>query len=107
MNSINRVAIAAVCLLVTTSFLVGCGPATVTTGDSISSDDLQSFFGKHKIDGNGAVAIMKRSFGEVSYLATIHGYPTNLSVCEQLIAPYNEDPSLTSIPGLYYCEPLR
>jgi hypothetical protein len=77
MNSINRVAIAAVCLLVTTSFLVGCGPATVTTGDSISSDDLQSFFGKHKIDGNGAVAIMKRSFGEVSYLATIHGYPTS------------------------------
>ncbi len=107
MSSTNRMAFIAVCFLLTTSFLVGCGPATVTSGDSITSDDLESFFGKHKIDGNGAVAIKKLSFGEESYLATIHGYPTNLSVCEQLIAPYNEDPSLSSIDGYYYCEPLR
>ena len=42
------------------------------------------------VDGHYAVAIKKRSLGGESYLATVHGYPTNLSVCEQLIAPYNQ-----------------
>jgi len=88
------------------TLLMGCDQVTVTTGDSISSSDLESLFRKHKIDGNHAVALKKRSAG-VSYLVTIHGYPNNLSVCEELIAPYNEDLSLSVLSGEYFCEELR
>ena len=45
------------------------------------------------------------SVGKV--IATVHGYPTNLSVCEQLIAPYNQDQSSSALPGDYFCEELR
>ena len=75
-------------------------------GDTITADELEKFFRKHKVNGNYAVAIKKRSV-EVAYLATVHGYPNNRTVCEQLIAPYNKDPSLSVIPGEYYCEELR
>jgi len=86
--------------------LAGCDNMTITTGSSISSEELEQFFQKHRIDGNRAVAIKKRSFAN-SYLGTIHGYPTNMSVCEDLIAPYNKDSSLSGVPGEYYCEELR
>lgn len=58
------------------------------------------------MDGNTVAAIKKRSFAQ-SYLATVHGYPNNMSVCEELIEPYNKDPSLSGVPGEYYCEELR
>jgi hypothetical protein len=45
--------------------------------------------------------------GGSAYLATIHGYPNNRSVCEQIIAPYNKDAALSVIPGEYFCEELR
>jgi hypothetical protein len=54
-----------------------------------------------------AVALKKRTLGGVAYLATIHGFPNNRSVCEEIIAPYNKDPSLSVIPGEYFCEELR
>jgi hypothetical protein len=73
---------------------------------SITSTDLERFFRRHKIENKHAVAIKKRSVGE-AYLATIHGYPNNLSVCEELIAPYNKTPSKSVVPGAYYCEELR
>ena len=47
------------------------------------------------------------TLGDVAYLATIHGYPNNLSVCKELIAPYNKDSSKSVIAGEYYCEELR
>lgn len=84
----------------------GCGPITVTSGESVTAAELEEFFRKHRVDGNPAVALKKRS-AVVSYLATVHGYPNNLSVCEQLIAPYNEDSSLSTVPGQYFCEELR
>jgi hypothetical protein len=34
-------------------------------------------------------------------------YPSNLSVCEQLIEPYNKDQSKSALPGEYFCEELR
>ena len=85
---------------------MGCNEITITTSDSVTESELEDFFRKHKVDGNKAVALKKQFVGGESYLGTIHGYPTNLSVCEQLIAPYNEDPSLSSLPGTYYCEVL-
>lgn len=86
--------------------LGGCGPVSITTGDSISTVALENFFKKHKVEKNRAAALKKRSLGD-SYLATIHGYPNNLAVCEELIAPYNKSTSKSIVPGSYYCEELR
>lgn len=66
------------------ALLMGCDQVTVTTGD-ISSSELEDFFRKHTVDGKHAVAMKKRSLGSVSYFATIHGYPNNLSVCEEVV----------------------
>ena len=76
-------------------------------GGDLSSSDVEEFFRGHKVDGYPAVAIKKRSPAGVLYLITIHGYPTNMSVCEDLIAAYNKDPSLSVISGEYFCEELR
>jgi hypothetical protein len=78
---------------------------------NLSEESLETYFRNHTVEGNHAVAI-KRSFTVprpgTAYLGTIHGYPNNLSVCQELIAPYNENPSLSVIPnGYYYCEILR
>jgi hypothetical protein len=86
--------------------IMGCDQVTVTTGD-IASSDLEELFRKHKVEGYNAVALKKRSLGSVAYLATIHGFSNNRSVCEELITPYNKDPSLSVIPGEYFCEELR
>ena len=86
--------------------LSGCEKVTITSGDSITEEKLESFFRKHKVGGNYPVAIKKHSIAE-SYLATIHGYPDNLSVCKQIIEPYNKDQKLSAIEGEYYCEVLR
>jgi len=95
-------------LLITALVMIaGCNQVTITTGDSISEAELEQFFKKHKVGRNHAVALKKKSVGGMSYLATIHGYPNNLSVCNELIAPYNKDASLSTIPGIYFCEELR
>ena len=94
-------------ILAGTILLMGCDQVTVTTGDSIPSSDVEDFFRKHKVDGYPAVALKKHTLGGSAYLATIHGYPNNRSVCEQIIAPYNKDAALSVIPGEYFCEELR
>ena len=86
--------------------IMGCDEVTVTTGD-LSSSDVEKFFRGHKVDGYYAVAIKKRSPAGVIYPATVHGFPTNMSVCEDLIAPYNKDSSLSVLGGEYFCEELR
>lgn len=87
--------------------ITGCTSITVISGDSITESELEGFFTKHKVEGNVVAALKKRSAGVVSYLATIHGYRNNLSVCEELVAPYNKDASMSVMPGEYYCEELR
>lgn len=91
--------------------LAGCEPILSSGGGNLTEEELDGFFRKHTISGNHAAAIKLRFTipqPGTSYLGTIHGYPNNLAVCEELIAPYNEDPSLTTIPGsTYYCEVLR
>jgi hypothetical protein len=89
------------------ALLIGCDQITVATGNSVSSSEVEEFFRKHKVDGNHAVAMKNRSLGVVAYLGTIHGYPNNFSVCEEVLAPYNKDPSLSAMPGTYFCEELR
>lgn len=79
-------------------------------GGDLAEDELEDFFRRHTVAGNRAVAVKLRfSVPEpgIAYLATVHGYPNNRQVCEELIAPYNADPSLTIIPGgRYFCEVL-
>jgi hypothetical protein len=59
------------------------------------------------VSGEFVVALKKRTLGEVAYLATVHGFPNNISVCEELIKPYNEDSSMSTLAGEYFCEELR
>lgn len=87
--------------------LGGCADVSIVLGESIESKELEDFFRKHKIDENYPVAIKKHSLGGEAYLSTIHGYPNNLSVCQQLIEPYNEDAKLSVITGTYFCDVLR
>jgi hypothetical protein len=84
--------------------LIGCGKWGLS--NSLTEDELEAFFLAHKINGKNVVALKKRCVGSVSYLATIHGYPDNLSVCAELIKPYNKSPSMSIVPGAYYCEEL-
>lgn len=91
--------------------LIGFWFATAVSfpGNDLTEDKLDTFFRNHTVSGKHAVAIKKRltsSQSETSYLGTIHGYPNNLSVCEELIAPYNEDSSPSVVSGTYYCEVL-
>ena len=93
--------------LVLVATLAGCITRTGISRESLAETDLEEFFRTHKVDGNYVAALKKRSAGVVAYLATIHGYPNNLSVCEELIVPYNRDASKSVMPGEYYCEVLR
>lgn len=76
------------------------------SGGDLTEDKLDGFFRNHTVSGKHVVAVKRSNSFGTSYLLTIHGYPDNLSVCEEIIAPYNEDPSLSVIPGKYYCEVL-
>jgi hypothetical protein len=91
--------------------IIAASSSGVGSGGDLSEDDLEHFFRSHTISGNEAVAIKLRFSVPVpgsAYLATVHGYPNNRQVCEDLIAPYNTDPSLTTIQGgRYFCEVLR
>jgi hypothetical protein len=92
--------------IVVLAVTAGCGPVTVTFGESVTEVEVEQFFRKHQVGKSPAAALKKRSIG-ILYLATIHGYADNLSVCNELVAPYNRDPSLSTIPGAYFCEELR
>lgn len=92
--------------------IIGFWIATVVpfSGSDLTEDKLDELFRNHTVSGKHVVAIKRYSpqLGTNSYLGTIHGYPNNLSVCEELIAPYNKDSSLSVIPGgKYYCEVLN
>ena len=51
-----------------------------------------------------AYAVMKEGIMEEDWLATVHGYADNRVTCEQLIAPYNKDANLSTLPGRYFCK---
>ena len=90
--------------------LLGCNGEddhAVAQGNDLSETDVENFFRQHTIEGSNAVAMKKRSLGTVTYFATVHGYPNNLAVCEEVLAPYNKDASRSAISGEYFCEVLR
>jgi len=65
---------------------------------------LKAYFAKHRVGSSADYAIVKNG---TDYLATVHGYMDDGSVCEQLIAPYNKNPALSVLPGTYSCVPLN
>lgn len=93
------------------AFLRGMSTSRQSAQGDLTEAELEEFFRSHTVAGNHAAAIKLRytiPAPGTAYLGTIHGYPNNLVVCEELIEPYNSDPSLTIIPGgTYYCEVLR
>lgn len=75
-------------------------PVTEAEAESLTEAELDAFFRQHTIEGNHTAAIKRRFTvpeDDTAYLGTIHSYPDNLAVCEDLIVLYNEDPSLTVI----------
>ncbi|SMM98462.1 hypothetical protein SPONN_2403 [uncultured Candidatus Thioglobus sp.] len=94
-------------IIVSILLLSGCTDVSIVSGESIESKELEDFFRKHKIDENYPVALKKHSLGGESYLVTIHGYPNNLSVCQQFIEPYNKGSETSMIAGTYFCSVLR
>lgn len=67
-------------------------------------EDLKQFFSNHKIGSSPDYAIVKNGN---DYLATIHGYMDDLTVCLDLIKPLNENPDTSVVPGMYTCVPLN
>lgn len=96
-----------VVMLALAAMLIGCSQVGILADHNLSEAQLKSFFRHHTISGHPAVALEKRSMGGVSYLMTIHGYPNSLKVCQEIVRRYNENPSLSVIPGHYYCEVLK
>ena len=67
-------------------------------------EDVRRFFSEHKIGRSPDYAVMKNG---TDHLATIHGYADDLSVCMEIIEPYNKDASLSTLAGTYSCVPLN
>lgn len=92
-----------------TLLVLGASLAFATTGcdyGESAEEGLRRQLAEHPTSSAPAVMIKKRNFAGDAWLATVHGYPTNLSVCEQLIEPYNENSELSTFDGEYYCEEI-
>jgi hypothetical protein len=85
-------------LLVVTASLSACAKHAAT------QEDVREFFATHKIGSSPDYAVVKNG---TDYLAVIHGMDDDLSACMDLIKPYNENPSLSTLPGTYSCVPLN
>lgn len=50
-----------------------------------------------------AYALMKDGLAGRDWLVTVHGLADNKTACEEMIAPYNADESMSTLPGRYIC----
>lgn len=87
-------------VLSTSLLLVACG------SNEGAEEGLQRQLSENPVGSSPAVMLRKDGAAGDAWLATVHGYPDNLTVCEQLIAPYNKDPNLSIMPGRYHCEQI-
>ncbi len=90
-------------------FLV-CLVATVSACSQDRGDNerqLREFLKSHPVATGAPVALMKRNAAGDAWLVTVQGYADNMGTCTQLIEPYNSDPSLSALPGTYYCDPIN
>ncbi len=70
----------------------------------VGQEAVKEFFAKNRVGSSPDYAVMKNG---TDHLLTIHGYSNDLEVCLRLIEPYNRDPSLSAVPGIYTCVPLN
>jgi len=70
-------------------------------------EDVQKFFSKNKVGSSPDYALVKNGIAGSDHLLTIHSYLNDKSVCEKLAREYNDDPSLSVLPGTYQCIPLN
>ncbi len=88
--------------LLIAALLISCSDGEKTYGEYEAG--VRDAYGQVPPGIDPAVAIVKRSGGIESWLATVHGYPNNREVCEQLIEPYNSNPEMSAVGGSYSCE---
>jgi hypothetical protein len=87
------------------AFLLGlvAGLSSCTKHEA-TQEDVQKFFEAHKIGQSPDYAIVKNG---TDYLAVVFGMADDQSACMDLIKPYNENQSLSALPGTYSCVPLN
>ena len=68
---------------------------------------VKRFFSRNKIGDSPDFALVKDGYAGPEYLMVIFGYADDRSVCEELIKPVNDDPSLSVFQGVYSCEQLN
>lgn len=69
--------------------------------------DVKAFFAKNKVGRSPDYGVIKNGMAGPELLMTVHGYADDKSACEGLIKQYNDDPSLSQMPGTYQCVPLN
>lgn len=75
---------------------------------SLSQEKFAECVGKIRVDDIPPVAAYKRSFGDLeSLLLVVVGYPNNMSVCLDLVRPYNNGDAGSTFKGEYYCRILE
>ncbi len=90
-------------------FLAGCAEAPETqTEETLEAFNarLAALYESKPRGSSRAYALVKQGATVDDWLATFHGYVDNRATCEELIAPYNEDSSLSVMPGDYVCKEL-
>jgi len=90
---------------VSAALLSGCSEALGSSAEDLNEYErsLQEAYATRPEGSDDAAALFKDGPAGRAWLATIHGYPNNLEVCEELIAPYNSDQTMSDLPGTYRC----
>ena len=65
--------------------------------------ELERVYREKPKEYSRAFALIKDGKAGPDWLATFHGLPDNKAACEEAIEPYNDDPSLSALPGTYKC----
>lgn len=91
-------------LLIAMFLLAGCDQSEPTSTDF--NDELRAVLEAKPEGTPRAYALIKNGMAGPDWLATIHGYGDNRSVCEMLIEPYNSEEETSVLPGSYSCEEI-
>jgi hypothetical protein len=90
-------------ILILIFFLAGCN----SEHKKINEEDIKNYFNNHKTSSSAFMIVKNSKVGGDASLAVIFGLMDNQKACEELIAPYNKDPSMSIIDGVYRCEKLN
>ena len=90
-------------ILILILFLAGCNGEQ----KKITEEDIKKYFNTHKTSSTAFMLIKNSKVGGDASLAVIFGLMDNQKACEELIAPYNKDSTLSIIDGVYRCEKLN